>query len=371
MTEDAKRLGFGLDATYAALDSELFVDGRQYGFPCNVNVVGFWANVETFRKVGMNPPPRTWDFATFEKIGKEFIRRANPPGKRQTVFFCNSASGWQAERWLTVMHRSLGLSIFNETLTRCTLDDERYARVLATIYKWTYEDHILPSAADEASFSSESGYGGSMLSLFQHGTYGMITIGRWCLIRIREFKHKPRLSVSAFPFEDFPNAVIGTRAAAVYAGSPNRDKAVLFLAFLASADYNQNIVREADALPPSPKYTNSEEYLRPPQYPNEWGCHEVPVEFSQTIAIGFSRSPFLSSGTVSRLLRQGLDKVMANLATPRQAARETAKRINAEIQRTIRENSCLARRYRKYIALQEKIDQIRGTGKKVPMQWIK
>ena len=41
-------------------------------------------NVDTFRRVGMEPPPREWNFETFERIGKEFVRRANPPGERQT-----------------------------------------------------------------------------------------------------------------------------------------------------------------------------------------------------------------------------------------------------------------------------------------------
>ena len=371
VTDDARRLGFDMSATYAALEPNLTVDGRQYGFPCNVNVVGLWANVDTFRKAGMEPPPRTWDFQTFERIGKEFVKRANPPEERQTAFFSNSVNGWQGERWLMAMYRSLGLSMYNETMTRCTLDDERYARVLGLVHKWTFEDHILPSAADEASFSSESGYGGSMLSLFQNGNYAMISIGRWCLIRIREFREPPRLSVSAFPFEGFANLAIHTRTATVYAGSSHRDKAALFLAFLASEEYNANIVRDADALPPSPKYTRIDAYRRPPDHRNEWGCHEVPSEFSETIAIAFSYSPFVSSSTANRLKTQGIEKLMSNIAAPREVAREIAERINAEIQRTVVESDGLRRKYEEAVALQRKIDRYRKDGKKVPLAWLK
>ena len=77
VTEEAAKYDFGIDQTYGALEPLLTVGGRQYGFPCNVNVMGLWVNVETFAKLGLEPPPPQWDFATFERIGKEFVRRAN------------------------------------------------------------------------------------------------------------------------------------------------------------------------------------------------------------------------------------------------------------------------------------------------------
>ena len=371
VTEAAQRLGFDMSHTYGALESELTVEGRQYGFPCNVNVAGYWVNVDTFAKVGMEPPPREWDFDTFERIGKEFCRRANAGKPRPTIFFANSTGGWMGDLQITTMHRSLGLSIFNETATRCTLDDPRYAQVLARIHKWTYEDNILPTAADEASFSSESGYGGSLLSLFQHGHYAMVSIGRWCLIRVREFKNPPRLSVSRFPYESFPTALIGTRPAGVYKAGPHKHLAVLFLAFLASEDYNAHIVKDADALPPNPAFTHSEAYRRPAGRENEWGCHEVPVEAAQTIALGRSYSPFVQMSTVSRHTYRGREQVMAGKATPAAAARETAARINGEIQRNLRESPTLRRKYDELAAIQAKIDERRKAGRKVPVAWIR
>jgi len=371
VTDDAKRLGFDMSHTYAALDTELTVDGRQYGFPCNVNVMGFWVNVDTFAKIGMKPPPRSWDFDTFERIGNEFCEKANAGKKRRTVFFANSATSWTGERWVCVMHRSLGLSVFNETTTACTLDDPRYAEVLARIYKWTYVDNILPNASDEASASSEAGYGGSVLSLFQHGHYGMITIGRWCLIRIREFENPPNLSVSHLPYDKFPNALIGARPAGVYRGGRHKDLAVLFLAFLASDDYNLGIVADADALPPSPALTNTEAFLRPPGHENEWGCHEVPVEAGKTIALGSVYSPFVPMATTNRIALKAREKVMAGMATPAEAARETAERINEEIARTIAESKTLQAKYDALVAVQRKIDAKRKAGGKIPTSWIR
>ncbi|NQU44933.1 carbohydrate ABC transporter substrate-binding protein, partial [bacterium] len=338
--------------------------------PCNVNVVGFWANVEAFERYGMEPPPEYWDVETFERTGREFVKRANPPGQRRTVFFSSSPLGELGDRLLTALHRSLGLSIFNETMTRCTLDDERYVRVLAMIYRWVHVDHLMPTAADEASFATQAGYGGATLSLFQSGNYATVITGRWFLIRVRDFQNPPRVSVSNFPVFEFPNAVIRARTAGVYAGSKHPDLAVLFLAYLASESYNMQIVRDADALPPNPIFTRTDAYLRPADHPNEWGAHEIPAEAAKTIAISDSNSPFVPRATVERILRQGREEVLANLSSPSEAARTTARRINEEIDRRLENSSDLRKRYDSLVECQAEIERRRKAEEKVPLEWI-
>lgn len=368
VTDEAAQYDFGLDQTYAALEPLLTVDGRQYGFPCNVNVMALWANVGTFEKLGMEPPPPHWDFATFERIGKEFVKRANKPGERQSVFFMNKFE----HPFLTrALHRSMGASEFNETLTRSGLDHEGFAKALAKMYQWTYVDHIAASAAEESAFAAESGYSGAGLALFNRGNYGMYFIGRWCLIRFREFAQPPKVSVSQIPYSQFANAVISTRAAAVYAGSKHLEESKLFLAYLASEDYNQQIVTSADAMPPNPAYTRTEDYLRPAQYPHEWGAHEAPAEASATIAIATSVSPFLPSGTVDRYIKMAFDEVMADLVTPEAAGKEAARRIDAEIDITLKDSPTLRRKYAELDAIQKKIDRYRQQGRVIPLDWIK
>ncbi|HOF18603.1 MAG TPA: ABC transporter substrate-binding protein [Phycisphaerae bacterium] len=367
VTEDARRLGFDTSHTYPALADMLSVDGKQYGFPCNVYVVNFWGNADTFAKYGMKPPPRSWDIETFERIGKEFVGKANPPGQRRTVFFTSAANA----TLLRVLARSEGLDQFNETLTKCILDDERFARALAMGYKWTYEDHILPSAADESSFATQAGYGGTHLSLFQQGNYGMIMIGRYMLIRLRDFASPPRLFLSHLPYVEFENTFIGTRAAGIYAGSSRKKESAWFLAFLASKEYNDNIVADADSLPPDPAATTTEAFLHPPEHPNEWGTHEAAARSAQTIAIVESRSPFIEPTSVGRIVNVRIQEVMTGRATPAQAAKDIAERVNEEIQRPLAESPSLRARYEELTALQEKIDQYRREGKRVPLDWIK
>ena len=368
VSEAAEKQGFGMDQTYPALEPLLRVDGRQYGFPCNVNVMALWINLDTFEKIGMEPPPPTWDWDTFERYGKEFIQRANPPGERQSVFFVNR---FEHAYLVRTMHRSLGASEFNETMTASGLNHDGYARSLARIYKWTFEDHIAASKAEESAFSTESGYSGAGLTLFQQGHYGLYNIGRWILIRLREFKQPPRVSVSHYPYAEFPNAVIGTRVAGVYAATKYPEESTLFLAYLASEKYNMGIVNSADALPPSPAFTQIEEYTRPADFPNEWGAHELPAEGAETIAIATAISPYVPGATVDRYKKKVLDEVMAQLATPEEAAAEAARRIDAEIALTLKESAVLRQRYAAAIEVQERIDRYRREGRPVPVEWIR
>ena len=374
LTDDAERLNFGIDQTYAALDPILSRDGRQYGFPCNIDINSFWANVETFKKVGMEPPPLDWTVEEFESIGREFVKRANPPGKRQSVFFCNTLGDWQG-RWLFIaMIRTRGASLFNETMTASTADDPRVAEMLGKYYQWTYQDHLMPTGAEVSSFSASAGYGGPALSLFEMGNYGMIIAGRWALIQMRKFENPPVVKVSYFPVPEggYVNDVISTRAAAVYKGSDHPELAALFLSFLASDQYNRQIVESADGLPPTPEYAEIEAYVRPAEYPNEWGIHAPMRDTAKDRAIAKAMSPFVSDGIVTRHLTQAIEKVLAEppLATPEEAAAVMARAINAEIELTIRESLRLAGRYEELVQVQEKIEAHRAEGKPVPLEWI-
>ena len=372
LTEDAQAMGFGTETTYPSVRSLLTADGRQYGYPCNAGSVGLWSNADTFKQYDLEAPPEIWDPDTFERIGKAFVKRANAGRPRQEVFFCQSmASGWTGPRMIAAMHRSLGLDDFNETLTRCTLDDERYIQVLERLHKWTYEDHLFPSAAEEASMASEAGYGGSELSHLQHGKYGMILSGRWCLIRIREFPHQPQLSLSRFPQWEFQNMVSHARCATLYAGSDKKEYAKLFFAFLADSSYNRYIVEGADGLPPNPRVALADPgFANPKDHPNEGSVHARELEWTRTISIGQPFCPYYKE-TGGNWKQYGLDMLFNDKGTAEEAARETANRINAAIDLTVAKNPRLRERYEADVALQEKIDARKRDGRKIPRDWIR
>ncbi|MGC9454697.1 MAG: ABC transporter substrate-binding protein [Phycisphaerae bacterium] len=426
VTEEARELGFDVGRTYPAMRNELTVDGRQVAFPCNVTVHLYWVNLNEFERVGMEPPPKSWTLDEFERIGKEYVRRANQPGAPRMHFFADGMDPM-------VMRRTFGVSTFNETCTRCVLDDagvrERYVAALRLQKRWMYEDKIIPTPAEQASLASEASYGGTGPQLLNRGAYAMFRSGRYMLIQFRQFQQSRlqrgdeplRLAVSHPPHLDFPNSSTGTRAAAVYAGSDHQDLAVLFLAYLASEQYNMQIVRDADALPPNPRYTETREFRKPvppgvpepprspgpdagddevrrferdleeyhEQYPlarywrqGEWGTHEVFADAAGTIAVGYTYSPFVIYATWDRIEREEREKFFNNLQSAEATAAETAVRINEEIQRRTGERPDLSRRYEELVEIQRRVDdrveQLESLAKdepvppelKIPADWV-
>jgi multiple sugar transport system substrate-binding protein len=363
LTDDAAKYGYGADRTFEKLRPGYYYRGRQYGVPRNPAMTMYWVNKKTFEKYGQPPPPVRWTIDEFERRGKAFVKAANPPGERVTVFFANTAIR-------DALRRSMGLSVFNETLTRCTLDDPRNARVMALVHKWTYKDRILPSAADLASFSTEGGWGGKRFQLFDRGNYALFACGRWGLMQLRQFGDM-KLAVCEPPYAEMPNMIFSSGTCTVYRKSRHPELAKLFLAYMFSREYGMHIVRGGDGLPPNPKYARTEEFFRPPKHPNEWGCHEVFLNAAENIGIVQSFSPFVLPVVAARHDGNAYSKVMSDRATPEEAAREAAERINVEIQRTLLEFPDLRKLHRERCELQRKIDSLRKRGEKVPLEYIK
>ena len=388
LTDDAKRLGFDPSQTWPAIESGILAtgdDGKrvQVMFPCNVFIEPLWVNRATFQKYGLEPPPRRWTFEEFERRGKEFVDAANRGKEFRDTFFVAGVN-------TVLLYRSLGLSRYNETLTRCTLDDPRYVRVLKRKHKWMYVDRLMPSDADRQSFATMAGYGGSTLQLFNRGNIAMFDWGRFALIQLRKFG-KLDLAIVEPPNGGFPNTLIKSRAAVIYVGSKHKDLAVLFLAFLASKEYNEQIVDDADALPPNPKYSQTEAFNRPARYPNEWDCHEPIADMARTIAISASFSPFVSPEKAQRIVLKAEQKFINDVFSAKAAAEEAQRRVNAEIDLTLSENPALRPRYEELLERQKRIDarvgalweveRLKSTGKpvpadlaarakKIPLHWI-
>jgi len=363
VTEAGQKLGFDPAKTYSSLKDDISLGGKQYVFPCNVTANMFIVNLDTFKRFGVEPPPTRASFEEFEKRGKEYMEAANKGLARRENFFCQGLNN------LCVV-RSLGGDVFNETLTKGAVNSEAFVKMFKLMYKWTYVDHIMPSQADMDSFATQSGYGGATLQLFNSGNLAMVQYGRYGLIQLRQFGNI-NLDVAEYPNGGFPNSMIMSRAAFVYKGGKHKDLAKLFLAYLASEDYNMNIVEDADALPPNPEYTRTEAYLKPKGYENEWKLHEKFAGVAVDISIVQSKSPYVSNTLAYKFFNDGFNSQMSSRMTAEEAAKDIQSRLDEEIARTIRENPKLKNSYEQDCELQKRIDEKLTKGEKIPVSWIK
>lgn len=364
LSQVASRMNFSPEETYPALKAALEFRGRQYAVPCNVSVPLLVVNREAFRNVQMPPPPSTWDFETFERIGREYVERANANNQGERRFFCSPSL---AEN---VLRRSYGLDVFNETLTRCILDDPRNIRMLEKLRQWTLVDRLIPSAGEQSSFSGESGGGNINTQLFLRGNYALLYIARHLIIQAR-MTGEPDLAVAQPPYAEFPNTLISARAAAIYSGGRHLELAEYFLKFLASLEYSKMIIEDGDGLPPLPAAALTPEFQQPAGHRNEWDFHRPFAEAAETIAIPSSVSPYVNPFLVKRLDKDYNDAFKANLFNAEESGRRAAQSINAEIARTLKEHPALQQDYESDCALQKQIEARKAVGQRIPASWIK
>ncbi|MBL4574772.1 MAG: extracellular solute-binding protein, partial [Opitutaceae bacterium] len=270
VTEVATEMGFDPSKTYPFVEPLFSVDGRQYAFPRLVSVGFHWVNVEAFQKAGLDPPDGDWSLDEFEQMGKIFVKALNTPGERQSVFLTREFV--MVHRIL--MLRSMGVDIFNETETASMLAHPAYKEVCEIARKWTYEDKIIPSEIEAKSLTTETRADTHVSQqLFANGNFGLLWAGRWGLMSFRLIGPK-ELGICEFPNAGFRNSIVGASPVAIYKKSKNKKLAYYFLKFLASDAFNMNTVRNADGLPPVPRYAKMDEFSHPKEYPNEWGLHD-------------------------------------------------------------------------------------------------
>jgi len=358
----AKKHGFTPDKTWDRVRPNLIIDGVQKGFPRATAIQVYYVNADLLSRHGIGPLPEQWTHGEFERIGKAFVKAANPPGERQGVFFADSVNR-------QAMRRSLGESNLNETMTASHLDRPGNIRSFALEYQWVHEERILPSQAD-LDFYAGSGTTTSRTQLFLRGKYALLTGARYTLVQLREADVSFRLRAQEPPHDHFRNTPLGTGSTAIYTHSEHKDLAAYFLEYFTTEEHNMHVVREADAMPPIPEYAEREEFLRPPEHPDEWHLHPKFAEIMRDIAMPASVSPFILPSTVNRIEGEVKQAMLSGIYTPEEAAELGAKRVNARIQSNVREDPALREQYEKRVERQMKIERYRAEGKPVPLEWI-
>lgn len=362
LTETAAARGFSPEVSFPSIRNEITVDGRQYTFPGNIGVSLLWVHRDAFEQYGLPIPPHRWTIAEFEDLGRRFVAAANAPDQRERVYFVNAIPRF-------TLRRSLGLSIFNETMTRCTLDDPRNIELMAKVETWVNVDQLAPTREAEMAFAADASGFTLKIALFARGQYGMLYLGRWAVKLLRQ---RPPVNLAVVePFHGgFPNAELSVGAVGIYVGSKHRELAASFLQFLTSEEYNLETARGGDALPPLPAYAHTTAYNRPPEHPNEWGTHEHFVAAAADIGIGVSRSPYVLPNVVNRIEIDAYNTMLAGRLTPEQASLGASQRINDEIALSLKTNPRLRARHARESALQQRIDAHRARGEPVPAAWI-
>jgi multiple sugar transport system substrate-binding protein len=357
----AEKHGFTLDKTWAAAAPSFMIDGEQVGFPRAISLQTYFLNVKLFEKYGVPLPSLHWTVDEFTQTAKAFVKAANQ-GKdpRDRIFFCDIVN-------VATLRRGMGRSVMNETMTRCTLDNPESIRLIKLIHQWTYEDRIIPTQAD-LDFFAGSDTNTSRTQLFVRDRYALLTGARYSLVQLRDHPLL-KMEVRMTPYETFPNTLMGTGSVGIYKNSKHKELAAYLLEFFASAKFNMNVVRTADAIPPIPFYTTTEEYQRPADYPLEWQIHQETADLLE-YAITPEASPFILPTALNRIESEYRLATLAGIYTPEEGMARAEDAVNREMDQNVSADPQLKARYFKLMKDQQTIERLRAAGELVPAHLI-
>ncbi len=383
LTKDARRMGFSTDVSYPKLAPALCIDGRQYCFPCNVNVRLLIYNKNLFDRYDVPYPPtdRVIDWLEFvEAYGKPLTVRS--PDRPVPECFGLTLYGWEQ------MIYQAGGRLYSPDGTRCVIDSPEAIAGVRMYRDLMHTYNVMPNPLQRAGMSGQGGWGQGWINWFAGQKIACIRIGKWALDTFRRFiteqrrrfaRRFPSVEPPEDPSElrawtrawmiehpdpiDWPPLRLGAmhvphmpgcaplvlldhKAAAVPVArlNPKVEHALKFLKFLAGEEYCQIINDGADALPPNRKYATIDRQVNP-DWPDERIIH---VLTNQATEWGYVRqvSPFIDALVMDRLINTQIQRLETDSAfTAEQAMRIAAKDMNDTIRRNLQNDSKLRQKY--------------------------
>ncbi len=341
VTDELRARGIDVTgATFPGVRGTASLDGRVYGVPTNIAADAVWFHKDLFDAAGLLYPsgPVKWD-AMIQLAQRLTKRDAEGRISQFGLLF----------PWWNFGHvfAGFGAHIFTPDGRRCIVDRPEAVAAVQLMFDLVYRYHVSPSPADEAGMAGQGGFGSTDSAVFGAKRAAMAIGGRWWLSELRNFKGL-RLGVFESPHQIVRRFRAYGRATLINRNSPHVREALDFLAYLAGPAYNRLVNEQADGISAFPRYDQGDRYLHDPKHPEE--TYNAVWRDISADALGDDVSPYIDGSTCARLMKNQFDEVQGNLKSPAQAMHDAAANINAEIQRAIREDPALARRYRGGIA---------------------
>ncbi|MDD5698788.1 MAG: extracellular solute-binding protein [Victivallaceae bacterium] len=376
LTDDAKRLGFGLDTIpeqihplvcLKVLDENGNIKVRQYSYPLNLYHTYLIYNKDIFDKYGVPYPPYdlTWD--KYIEIAQKLTIYRNPDDKVPEIF---GAKG--VIPMIPVWEK--GGRIMNRDGTRCLLNGKAAVDALCFLHDLIYKYKVEPTETMVAGVTTSDGRKASYSWLCDN-RLAMSFGARWYLMMMRPYFKERQQEIDAWKkahpgekyagpkpyrfgaclvprFKNGPRYTsCGGRCAALNAASPHVDQTLKFLSYAASRNYAQQIIDIADSKPPNKKFFRKELFYSR-EYPGEKEIHDLSID-----SIKYGRmeelSPLIDNAVVSREFNELIGKIHSNRDLNRKDIQEladySAEIINRKIAENIAKNKSLRKFYRKIL----------------------
>jgi multiple sugar transport system substrate-binding protein len=340
LTPFAEEYGIQPEVTYTKLQQNLVFQDRQYRFPANAASQVLFFNKKKFDEAGVPYPTdnMTWP-ELIELLKPLTVKREGGLGYEQFGLLI-------LRNFIRDIPLQFGGRFFNEDRTRCTIDEPKFIDGMKLYRALMTEHELIPTPEAAGTLTSAGAWGAGEITWFRAQRSAALWGSRWMLVTFRQSPelHK-HLGVVTLPRIEggVPASYSGTRGPGINVNSKNREAALKFLSYLGSDEYAKIIAMSADALPPNAEYGSDPDNLLNPEYPEE-NYQEAFIK-SMEYAEPIELSPFVNPKFVWRVWEETLDYISNGLKTPEEACREAAKRINDEMDRTLRNRPDLKEQY--------------------------
>jgi ABC-type glycerol-3-phosphate transport system substrate-binding protein len=340
-TDALAKRGITLDQLWPLSHAAISIDGRIYGMPCNVGGNAIWYHRDILDAAGIPYPPASgWAWDDFVEVARRLtVRDGNGRIERYGVM---------AIQWYDCIYTSGG-RILTADGRRCVIDDPKAIEGLQRWLDLQLKYKVMPSRFEEQTLSTQGGWGSGAITLFQDKRVAMAYGGRWWLCMLRDYKDASgrfplNLGVAQHPVIRVARRAGGSRVAFVNALSPDRDRAVEFLAFLAGDAYGDQLNRDADALPASIAASTRPAYSFDPNEGRDSGGSPVWRDQMPTL-ITFDASPYVTPSEVRQLIELQLDLVVLGKKSLEEAATTAARQVNERIDAYLARDPALKARF--------------------------
>ena len=377
LTEDAKRLGFGLDTIpkqmyplvcLKVLDKNGDIKMRQFSYPLNLYHSYIIYNKDIFDKYGVPYPPEDLTWGKYIEIAQKLTVYQNKDDKIPEVFGAKGVIP-------IILVWEKGGRIMNRDGTRCLLNSKETLNALCFFHDLIYKYKVEPTATMAAGVTTSDGLKANY-SWLCDGKLAMSFGARWYLMMMRPYFKERQQEIDAWEkahpgekyagpkpyrfgaclaprFKNGPRYTdCGGRCAALNAASPHLDEALKFMSYAAGKDYAQQIIDIADSKPPNRKFYRKELFCSR-EYPGEKEIHDMSIE---AIKYGYMEnlSPLIDNAIVHREYLELISKIRSNPDLDREDIQEladySADIINRKIAENIAKNKLARKFYRKIIA---------------------
>ncbi len=229
-------LGVGINAFYPSVRAVFARKNALYAFPKDFTPLVIYYNRKLFDDAGLPYPDGSWTWAEFLDIARQLTLDQNEDGRpdQYGTAFDNELYLWQPWVWMN------GGDILSRDSTRAagTLDSPETVRALQFLIDLRNRHGVAPPLIGVGGESGGAVQG--TVGMFYAGRLGMMTSGRWAIIRMLPYMRDGDLDIGVAPL---PTPVNGVHRTVIYAAgwsvseyTPHKEWAIRLAAFLSSEE---------------------------------------------------------------------------------------------------------------------------------------